>query len=300
MARRDLHQGAPGADGATGLTGTRGGDRGRSPSTTRRSSSPGSAGRWVSTRRPASRPVARTRSDRDQRLAGLRRARLGGLNELDYYGTATNRPTAGFRRILVTEREHPYVAAWWPPGHLIGYEHAFTHEIVDLIGGIATGSDPDALLPVLLRTLDRGLAGLDVFGASGPRGARPGRVRPPAGGAGGVGGELPRRRPDPVRQRRRDPRQAAGPVPRRPWPTPGWSYRMVTTNLFSHPSSRTGALHRQRPRPYAGSRCQKVLRNIDLAAELGAETFVLWGGREGAESRAARTSARRSTGTARR
>ena len=41
--------------------------------------------------------------------------------------------TAGFRRILVTEPTHPYAGAWWPPGHLLGYEHSFTHEVVDLI-----------------------------------------------------------------------------------------------------------------------------------------------------------------------
>nr|WP_296069123.1 Gfo/Idh/MocA family oxidoreductase [uncultured Actinoplanes sp.] len=64
------------------------------------------------------------------------------MNELEFYdGT---RPTAeqGFTRILVTEPEHPYMAAWWPPGHLIGYEHSFTHEMRDLIEAIATGQQP--------------------------------------------------------------------------------------------------------------------------------------------------------------
>ena len=57
---------------------------------------------------------------------------------------------------------------------------------------------------------------------------------------------------------------------------------MVTTNLFSHPVFKEGALtaNNREVRRYAVS---KVLRNIDLAASLGAETFVLWGGREGAE-----------------
>ena len=48
----------------------------------------------------------------------------------------------GFTRILVTEPDHPYMAAWWPPGHLIGYEHSFTHEIVDLVRDVANGADP--------------------------------------------------------------------------------------------------------------------------------------------------------------
>jgi predicted dehydrogenase len=37
---------------------------------------------------------------------------------------------------------HPYMSAWWPPGHIIGYEHTFTHEIRDLIEGFATGTNP--------------------------------------------------------------------------------------------------------------------------------------------------------------
>ncbi|HWS33924.1 MAG TPA: gfo/Idh/MocA family oxidoreductase, partial [Actinoplanes sp.] len=47
----------------------------------------------------------------------------------------------GFSRILVTEPDHPYIAAWWPPGHLIGYEHSFTHQARDLLEAIATGAD---------------------------------------------------------------------------------------------------------------------------------------------------------------
>ena len=46
------------------------------------------------------------------------------------------------REILVTEPEHPYVAAWWPAGHVIGYEHGFTHQVVDLVTDIAAGADP--------------------------------------------------------------------------------------------------------------------------------------------------------------
>ena len=49
---------------------------------------------------------------------------------------------AGFRTILVTEPEHPYVAGWWPPGHTIGYEHTFVHTVKDLLDGIRTGENP--------------------------------------------------------------------------------------------------------------------------------------------------------------
>ena len=50
--------------------------------------------------------------------------------------------TAGFRRIVVTEPGHPYVANWWPAGHGLGYEHGFTHQVVDLLTAIAKGEDP--------------------------------------------------------------------------------------------------------------------------------------------------------------
>ena len=64
------------------------------------------------------------------------------MNVLHFHDGDLDSETAGFRRILATEPEHPYVAAWWPPGHLLGYEHAFTHQVVDLVNDIARGSDP--------------------------------------------------------------------------------------------------------------------------------------------------------------
>jgi len=63
------------------------------------------------------------------------------MNELQWYeGGGTE---AGFRRILVTEPEHPYVGVWWPPGHLLGYEHTFTNEVADLLEAIGAGTDPE-------------------------------------------------------------------------------------------------------------------------------------------------------------
>jgi predicted dehydrogenase len=64
------------------------------------------------------------------------------MNVLHYYDAGEDSRTAGFRRILATEPVHPYVAAWWPPGHLLGYEHAFTHQVVDLVTAVAEGHDP--------------------------------------------------------------------------------------------------------------------------------------------------------------
>ncbi|MEU8242100.1 Gfo/Idh/MocA family oxidoreductase [Actinoplanes missouriensis] len=64
------------------------------------------------------------------------------MNELEFYDATGPGAEQGFTRILVTEPDHPYVAAWWPPGHGIGYEHSFTHEVRDLIEDIAAGRDP--------------------------------------------------------------------------------------------------------------------------------------------------------------
>jgi predicted dehydrogenase len=67
---------------------------------------------------------------------------LERLNELAYYDATRPGPEQGFSRILVTEAEHPYMSAWWPPGHVIGYEHSFTHEVRDFLAAVATGHDP--------------------------------------------------------------------------------------------------------------------------------------------------------------
>ncbi|MGC4863934.1 MULTISPECIES: Gfo/Idh/MocA family protein [Micromonospora] len=67
---------------------------------------------------------------------------LERLNELEFYDATRPAVEQGFTRILVTEGEHPYMSAWWPPGHIIGYEHSFTHEMRDFIEAVATGVDP--------------------------------------------------------------------------------------------------------------------------------------------------------------
>jgi xylose isomerase len=67
----------------------------------------------------------------------------------------------------------------------------------------------------------------------------------------------------------------------------GLTVPMVTTNLFTHPVFKDGAFtsNDRSVRRYA---LRKVMRNLDLAAELGAETYVFWGGREGSETDAAK------------
>ncbi|WP_298178630.1 Gfo/Idh/MocA family oxidoreductase [Saccharomonospora sp.] len=61
------------------------------------------------------------------------------MNELWFHDGEEPAETGGFRRIVVTEPDHPYLEAWWPPGHVLGYEHTFTHEIADLLTAIGTG-----------------------------------------------------------------------------------------------------------------------------------------------------------------
>ncbi|MFI5808302.1 Gfo/Idh/MocA family protein [Streptomyces sp. NPDC051561] len=67
---------------------------------------------------------------------------LESLNELSFHDHTEPVTTAGFRRILVTEPGHPYLKAWWPPGHALGYEHTFAHQARDLLTAIARGTDP--------------------------------------------------------------------------------------------------------------------------------------------------------------
>jgi predicted dehydrogenase len=67
---------------------------------------------------------------------------LEALNELHHHDAREAAGSAGFRRILVTEAEHPYMSAWWPPGHIIGWEHTFIHQAKDFLEAIAAHEDP--------------------------------------------------------------------------------------------------------------------------------------------------------------
>jgi predicted dehydrogenase len=68
---------------------------------------------------------------------------LERLNELSFHDGTGPGAEAGFRRILVTEPDHPYLDAWWPPGHGLGYEHTFVHQARDLVHAVAEGRRPD-------------------------------------------------------------------------------------------------------------------------------------------------------------
>jgi predicted dehydrogenase len=90
---------------------------------------------------------------------------LERMNELQVYFVDDAPEVSGLRTVLVTEPEHPYMEAWWPPGHIIGYEHTFVHTVRDLLDGIKTGNSPaptfedgyrcQAVLDAVERSVDR-------------------------------------------------------------------------------------------------------------------------------------------------
>ena len=62
------------------------------------------------------------------------------MSELQFHSRRDPENAQGFRTILATEPCHPYIKHWWPPGHVIGYEHAFTHGVVDFVAAVANGT----------------------------------------------------------------------------------------------------------------------------------------------------------------
>jgi predicted dehydrogenase len=73
---------------------------------------------------------------------GALRFDLENLNELAFLDATAPAREQGFRRILVSEPEHPYLEAWWPQGHIIGWEHTFTHEVRDFLLAVSSGTAP--------------------------------------------------------------------------------------------------------------------------------------------------------------
>jgi predicted dehydrogenase len=61
------------------------------------------------------------------------------MNRLRFYDAREPEDRRGFRDILVTEARHPFIENWWPPGHLIGYEHTFVHTIADFLRAVVAG-----------------------------------------------------------------------------------------------------------------------------------------------------------------
>ena len=68
---------------------------------------------------------------------GTLRFNLERLNELEvFWVNDANKSTQGFHNVLVSEAHHPFWSHWWPPGHMIGWEHTFIHEIAHLLDAI--------------------------------------------------------------------------------------------------------------------------------------------------------------------
>ena len=147
---RDDRRRAPAARArASGLSGTASTERGAVTVDdialfTGRSAPPTAASAPGHRSRPrASAPDARTRCASRSRARSARSSfDLERLNELDFYDATLPATEQGFRKILVTEHDHPYLAPWWPAGHMLGYEHGFSHQVVDFVTAIAEGTQP--------------------------------------------------------------------------------------------------------------------------------------------------------------
>jgi len=63
---------------------------------------------------------------------------LERMNELNFFSAEDTEHIQGARKIIVTEPVHPYLNAWWPPGHIIGYEHTFVNAMADFLKAIGS------------------------------------------------------------------------------------------------------------------------------------------------------------------
>jgi predicted dehydrogenase len=91
---------------------------------------------------------------------------LERMNELNFFASDDPACAQGFRNIMVTEPVHPYLNAWWPPGHIIGYEHTFVNAMADFLKSIdsrapvrpnfADGVKEMAVLEAALRSAQTG------------------------------------------------------------------------------------------------------------------------------------------------
>jgi predicted dehydrogenase len=64
---------------------------------------------------------------------------LERLNELQVYTAGAPGSTRGFETVMVTEPSHPYVDGWWPPGHVLGWDHTFVNQARDFLTAVLTG-----------------------------------------------------------------------------------------------------------------------------------------------------------------
>ncbi|GLI31435.1 MULTISPECIES: Gfo/Idh/MocA family protein [Brachybacterium] len=102
---------------------------------------------------------------------GALRFDLERLDELWFLDATAPVAEQGFTRVLVTEPEHPYLEGWWPQGHILGWENAFTNQARDLLRAVRD-RDPAAYSPdfedglTLQRILDAVIASHRADGAT--------------------------------------------------------------------------------------------------------------------------------------
>lgn len=70
---------------------------------------------------------------------GMLRFNLEELNHLEFFDADGAPQTQGVSDILVTNPDHPYAGHFWPPGHIIGYEHTFIATLADFLTALASG-----------------------------------------------------------------------------------------------------------------------------------------------------------------
>ena len=143
---RPLAADSPGAEAGGGLGGTAGGSGERGPVTvddvalfTGRFDT-GVLGTFEASRMATGRKNA-LRVEISGTLGALS-FDLEDLNFLNFYDYTAPADRQGFTRIMVTEPGHPYMDAWWPAGHSLGYEHGFVHQTKDFVEAVAAGTDP--------------------------------------------------------------------------------------------------------------------------------------------------------------
>jgi predicted dehydrogenase len=77
---------------------------------------------------------------------GALRYDFARMNELGFFDATLPARLQGWTTIAVTNPDHPYVHAWWPDGHGLGYEHTFTNQAADIVGHLG-GREPEVPLP---------------------------------------------------------------------------------------------------------------------------------------------------------
>ena len=76
------------------------------------------------------------------RKNGLTIEVYGSRGSLSFDLERLNELQVNSERVLVTEADHPYVGAWWPPGHVLGWDSTFISQAADFLTAIAAGAAP--------------------------------------------------------------------------------------------------------------------------------------------------------------